>query len=136
MREIDKIIVDATKRIKLFSLLDTAKNPSLAYYYARDVVKGRWLVGEPAIATDPEYAYWYAVDVVRGRWKGGEPVLARHPRFASAYAINAVKGRFIEGEKALANEPNDSVSKRRYLAFFPEAKEDWLLNGWVDWLDT
>jgi hypothetical protein len=38
-----------------------------AYYYARNVIKGRWLEGEPIIATDFMWAYWYACDIIKGR---------------------------------------------------------------------
>jgi hypothetical protein len=36
-----------------------ATSPYAAYWYARDVIKGRWPEAEPRIMTDPEWAYLY-----------------------------------------------------------------------------
>jgi hypothetical protein len=77
-----------------------------AYYYARDVIGGRWPEGEPAIATSPYSAYYYARDVIGGRWPEGEPAIATSPDYAN-----------------------------QYLEAFPEAKLEWAMNGWLDWLD-
>ena len=54
------------------------------------------------------------------------------PFFAYTYSAFVVKGRFPEGEAAIAK----SIYKDSYLTKFPEAKEDWAMNGWIDWLDT
>jgi hypothetical protein len=50
-----------------------------AYYYARDVIKGRWPEVEAVIATDPEWAYLYALNVVKGRWLEAEATIKTHP---------------------------------------------------------
>ena len=42
-----------------------AKDPSWAFWYARDVLEDSFPLGEPAIATDPQWAYEYARDVLK-----------------------------------------------------------------------
>ena len=41
-------------------------------------------------------------------------------------------GRFPEGEAAIATDPQAAYS---YLKAFPDAKLEWAMNGWLDWLD-
>jgi hypothetical protein len=69
-----------------------------AYRYARDVIKGRFLEGEPLIATDLNYSYRYARNILKGRWVEGEPIIATDPVWAYYYAKNVIKGRWLEGE--------------------------------------
>jgi hypothetical protein len=109
-----------------------AKYPRWSYYYAQDVVKGRWPEGEVAISKDPYWAYYYALDIVEGEWTEGEAAIASKSKWAFLYADSIIKSRFPEGEATIAN----SEWKETYLERFPEAKEDWIINGWLDWLDT
>jgi hypothetical protein len=51
----------------------------------------------------------------------------------SYYLATAVKGqRVLEAEPVIAI----SNFKNGYLYHFPQAKDDWLMNGLLDWLDT
>jgi hypothetical protein len=75
--------------------IQTAKN---AYLYARDVIKGRWVEGEPIIATDPGWAYMYARYIIKARFPEGEKAIANHPEYVYWYARDVIKGRFLEGE--------------------------------------
>ena len=50
-----------------------------AYYYARDVIKGRWPEGEEAIKRDPFWATNYAMYVIRGKWPEGEKTIKKDP---------------------------------------------------------
>ena len=75
-----------------------------AYFYARDVIKGRWHEGEKLIASDPERAYKYANYVIKGRFPEGEKVIASNSICAYYYATDVIKGRFPEGEKAIASD--------------------------------
>jgi hypothetical protein len=77
------------------NIKSTAKD---AYYYARYVIKGRWIEGETLIATDPMYAYYYANYIIKDRWLDGEPIIATDYHFAYLYACYMVKGRWLEGE--------------------------------------
>jgi len=108
-----------------------ATRPIWAYYYARDVIGGRWPEGEPAIATSPYSAYYYADDI-RGRFPEGEAAIAKSPEYAYYYAKDVLGGRFPEGEAAIAANPG---AAKLYLKQFPEAKLEWAMNGWLDWLD-
>ena len=81
-------------------------DPYFAYRYARYVIGGRWPEAEAAIATKPEWAYHYARYVIEGRWPEGEPAIATDPYWAE-----------------------------RYIKRFPEAKREWTMRGWLDWLD-
>ena len=83
-----------------------AKDPEYAYYYAVNIIDGRWPEAEEAIANEPDFAYFYATDVIEGRWPEGEPAIATDPRVAE-----------------------------RYIKRFPEAKREWVMRGWLDWFD-
>ena len=80
--------------------------PLNAYNYARDFIKGRFPEGEATIAKDPRSAYMYARHIIKGRWPEAEASIATHPYYA-----------------------------KQYLIEFPQAKLEWAMNGWIDWLD-
>ena len=55
------------------------------------------------------------------------------PWWAYRYATCVIKGhRWPEGEVAIAKDPECA---KGYLELFPEAKLEWAMNGWLDWLD-
>ena len=76
-----------------------------AYYYARDVINGRWPEVEAVIATDPEKAYRYALNVIKGRWPEAESVIATNPYYAYAYAHDVINGRWPEAEARIMTNP-------------------------------
>lgn len=82
-----------------------ASDPTWAYHYALEVIKGRFPEGEPAIAKSPAYAYYYADDILKGRFPEGESTIAKSPMWAYQYALNIIKNRFFEGEPAVAEDP-------------------------------
>jgi hypothetical protein len=43
-----------------------------AYYYAKDMVKGKWEEGEAVITTNAYYSYHYAKDVLKWKIKGNK----------------------------------------------------------------
>ena len=43
------------------------KDPEYAYFYAKDVIKGRWKEAEQYIINDSRYAFYYATNVIRGK---------------------------------------------------------------------
>jgi hypothetical protein len=109
----------------------------VAYLYAFDVIGGRWPEAErpeaeAAIATDPRWAYRYAEYVIKGRFPEGEAALATDPYKAYVYARDILKGRFPEAEASIATH---EYSANQYLIEFPQAKLEWAMNGWIDWLD-
>ena len=114
-----------------------AMSPTWAYPYARNVIGGRWPEGEAAIAKSPNDAYSYAKEVLKGRWPEAErpeaeAAIATSSWWGYRYARDVIGGRFPEGEPAIATEPRLA---KLYLKQFPEAKLEWAMNGWIDWLD-
>jgi sarcosine oxidase delta subunit len=105
MNTTSRILGEAKRKVRP----PTEKDPTTAhwaYHYARYNIKGRFPEGEAAIAKDPYLAYLYAKDVL--------------------------KGRFPEAEASIATHPYEA---KLYLKQFPEAKLEWAMNGWIDWLD-
>jgi len=41
------------------------KDPKQAYWYAREIIKDRWLEAEEYIIKDSVWAHWYARDVIK-----------------------------------------------------------------------
>jgi hypothetical protein len=77
------------------SRIDTIKkDPGSAYYYSRDIIKGRWLEGEEAIKKNPGWAYYYSVNIIKGRWPEGEKIIKKDPEWAYEYSVNVIKGRW------------------------------------------
>ena len=108
-----------------------------AYWYARDVLRGRFALGEAAIARDTYNSCWYAIEVLKRRFELGEPAIARDPQssylyakavlkgkrvkiieesilqrvdLALAYAIHVLKGRFVEAEWRFSQNKNIALS--------------------------
>ena len=133
------------------------RDPWTALYYATKLIKGRFPEGEEAIAKEPIASYKYATEVIKGRFPEGEAAIATSPgcaAYAVDYAINVIKGRWPEAEEAIARALKDSPDEsdvfteeftdrdaaveliRKYINAFPEvSKLEWLMNGWIDWLD-
>jgi hypothetical protein len=65
-------------------------DPQSAYCYALYVIKERFELGEPAIATSPQWAYAYAYDVIKEHFELGEPLIATAPYWAYWYALNVL----------------------------------------------
>ncbi len=82
-----------------------AKDPEVAYEYARDIIKGRWPEAEPTISSDPWAASMYATNVIKGRWPEAEPTIMTDPGVAQLYAINVIKGRWPEAEPTISSDP-------------------------------
>jgi hypothetical protein len=101
-------------------ILGEAMTPYQKRIHKDPIMAVRWAIkhgqrfpeAEPYIATRPSrprwayWAYYYARDVIGGRWPEGEPAIATSPDYAN-----------------------------QYLEAFPEAKLEWAMNGWLDWLD-
>ena len=83
------------------------------------------------IYKDPEKAVAWATKHGQ-RFPEAEAAIANDPFWAYSYAKAVLKGRWPEVEEAIATNPHLAKS---YLELFPEAKLEWLMNGWIDWLD-
>lgn len=92
-----------------------ATNPNTAYDYARDFLRGRFELGEPAIAKRAEYAYYYARDVLKSRFKLGEEAIAKSAYYSIMYAGKVLKGRFELGEPAISTSPAKSIAYARLI---------------------
>lgn len=86
-----------------------------AYKYAANVVKGRWLEGEPIIAKDAYISIFYAKNVIGGRFLEGEKAIAKNGQYAYFYAENVIKGRWPEGEEAILNSSCAEEYKNLYM---------------------
>jgi hypothetical protein len=107
-------------------------DPHDAYFYAEEKLRmGRFPEGEAAIAKDPYWAYQYARHIIKGRWPESEATIATST-WAFPYAWHVIGGRWPEGEAAIAKDP---IWAEKYLELCPDAKLEWAMNGWIDWLD-
>ena len=104
-------------------------SPQLAYYYARDVIKGRWPQAEHTIMAS-EYANLYAREVIKGRWPQAEPYIIQNPVSAYSYARDVIKGRWPEAEPYIMQHPGwtyyyaHDVIKGRWLQAEPTMMEN------------
>ena len=79
-----------------------AQEPEYSYYYARDVLKGPFSLGEATIATDAKYAYWYALYILEGPFPAGEEAISKDAYFARWYAHRILKVDFYLDDKLIA----------------------------------
>jgi len=91
------------------------KDSKYAYEYAKNIIKGRFKEAEPYIKKDPEYAYYYATDVIKNRWKEAEPYIMQDPEYAYYYAKNIIKGRWKEVEPYIMKDPYYAYFYARYV---------------------
>ena len=75
-----------------------------AYWYASDVIKGRWVEGEEVIKRSSEWAFHYALNVIKSRWVEGEEVIKRDSYWTYWYAMDVINGRWVEGEEAIKRD--------------------------------
>jgi hypothetical protein len=85
------------------------KSSKYSFYYASDILKGRFPLGEPAIATDPYQAKDYATTILKGRFKLAEPTIAKNSYASYIYALKVLKGPFKLGEPAILKDPEDAL---------------------------
>jgi len=86
-----------------------SKDAGYSYYYAINIIKGRWELGEPTISKDVYYSYIYAKDVVKGRWELGEPIIRKNANtyYSYCYARYVIKGKlpdFMHNQMILSND--------------------------------
>lgn len=86
-----------------------------AYYYVKDVVCGRWPMGEEAISKSYTHSFLYAREIIRGRFELGEAAIARNGCYSYLYAIHIIKGRFELGEDAIYG--TTSYYAQRYIDY-------------------
>ncbi len=60
-------------------------NAQEAYDNAYIVLKKPWHEGEATIATDASYSFYYATEVLEGRFRLGEKLIAKSPTYYKIY---------------------------------------------------
>ena len=86
-----------------------------SYCYARNVIKGRWELGEAAISKKAWYSYCYARDVIGGRFELGEAAISEDAIHSYEYAKDVIKGRFELGEAAISKKARESYCYAGYV---------------------
>jgi len=79
-----------------------SKDAYCSYYYARNMIKDRFILAEPTISKDTAYGYYYARDIIKGKFSLAEPTIGENTYFSYWYARNVIKGRFELGELAIS----------------------------------
>jgi hypothetical protein len=73
---------------------EISKDPFYSIEYARTI--GRFEKGEPIIATDPKLSAYYAIKILRGRFLLGERAIAQSAYYTCAYCVYILKGEKVE----------------------------------------
>lgn len=94
------------------------KSAKMCYYYASDVLHGRFPEGEPIIMKSPYTAFLYAKNIMKGRWPGAEPYIKKDADKAFRYASDILakdpewtnqpgheNGRWPEAEPYIMKSP-------------------------------
>lgn len=68
-----------------------AKNGEVAYFYALRILRGRFKLGEKAIADCPEWALKYARFIIKRRFRIAEDKIARDPKLCYLYFKHVVR---------------------------------------------
>ena len=87
--------------------------PYACMRYARDVLKGRFEVGEEFISTDAHHSLVYA-NILNKRFELGEEAISGEAYHSFNYAKCVLKGRFILGEEMI----KQSEYKEEYEKLF------------------
>ena len=90
-----------------------AKSAQYSYYYARDILKGPFPLGEEAIAKNSNSAYEYAKDVLKGPFPAAEAAIAKDAVSAYSYAKDVLKGPFPAGEEAIAKKQSMRMNTQK-----------------------
>jgi len=83
-----------------------SKNAEYSYYYAKDVIKDRFIIAEPIISKDAEWSYYYAEDVIKGKWEIAETTISKDAEYSYLYARYVIKGKlpdFMHNQMILEN---------------------------------
>lgn len=95
-----------------------AKKAYYAFWYAKNIIKGRFELAEKIIGKTKSYAYDYAITIHKGRFELGEHKISRDANHACYYAIYNLKPlglRFELGEPAIAKDGYASLDYSRYV---------------------
>lgn len=97
-----------------------AKDARYSYYYARNVLRKPFPLGEPAIAKETSYSHLYAYDVLKKPFPLGEPAIAKDASYSYFYAMDVLEKPFPLGEPVIAEDLN---YYKEYIEEFPEREQ-------------
>ena len=63
----------------------------VVFYYAYNIIGGRWEPGERIIIKNPCYTYMYACNVIKGRWPEAESYIKKDKFWYELYVSDAVE---------------------------------------------
>lgn len=107
-----------TKRLASDIEDEIAKDATMSYLYARNILKGPFPKGEAAMITAPLVAAQYAA-LIQRRFPKAEPYIATNPEAALIYAKEVIQGRWPEGERGIAKFGMTSYSYARDVIHSP-----------------
>ena len=84
------------------------KRPELfSKYTMMDYVRihGRDKKIEEIFKQDPFWVWWYAVNIIKGRWYEAEDTIKQDPEWAFNYIYDIIQGPWVEGEEAIKKDP-------------------------------
>ncbi len=88
------------------------ESPEKAYLYAKNVIKGRFELGEEAISKNAYSSFYYALDVLKplgiDRFELGEEAISKDAEYSYFYALYVLKSRFEQGEEAISKDAHYS----------------------------
>ena len=77
----------------------------------------------PFLLKNPKWAYWYAYEVIKGRWEEAEPFIIKDPQYAYRYSRNIIKGRFKEAEPFFMKDPHEAYMYAKYIKIVTNPEE-------------
>ena len=72
------------------------KDPHWSFWYAKYIIKGRWIEAEQYIIKSPCHACLYARDMIKNRWEEAESTIATDSEWTYYYAKEVIKGKLPE----------------------------------------
>jgi len=97
-----------------------AKDPYYSFIYAKNILKGPFLLGEPVIAKDLICAFVYAKWVLKGPFPLGEPVIYRDSEYKSEYERDVLQGRPWTGLKKKKKKKTTEAIDLKKLVTHPK----------------
>jgi hypothetical protein len=70
---------------------------------------------EEIISHNGYHSYFYAKDVLKSRFIEGEKAISKIPNYSLAYARYVLNSRFIEGEETIYDSTNNRIIYEKFL---------------------
>jgi len=113
--EISTLEALCTTGATLESLLEHKQAPYWAYWYAFNIIKGRWPEAEATIMTSPQWAFWYSYNVIKGRWPEAEETIMSDPKWVYMYARYVIGGSWPEAEETIMSDLEWASRYRKHV---------------------